>query len=87
MVKIETTDGHTERTLKLEGSLIGLWVDELRRSCDMARLEGRRVTLDLTDVGFVDWAGLELLRTLEEAGVSFANASRFVVEQLKAAAR
>jgi len=87
MLKIETTHGNTERTLKLEGTLIGLWVDELRRSCDVARLDGQRVTLDLTDVGFVDSAGLDLLRTLEDAGVSLANASRFVVEQLKAAAR
>jgi len=87
MLKIEATDGNEGWTLKLAGNLIGRWVDELRRSYDMAQADGRQVILDLTDVGFVDRAGVDLLRRLEDAGGSLANASRFVAEQLKAAAR
>lgn len=87
MLKIETTDGEKGWTVKLAGTLVGLWVDELRRSCDMNRLNGRPVIIDLTDVGFVDRAGVDLLRRLQDAGVSLVNTPRFVAEQLKAAAR
>jgi hypothetical protein len=74
-------------TLRLQGDVIGLWVEELRRSCDAARRSGEALTVDLTDVGFVDWDGVALLRRLEDAGVLLVNASRFVVEQLKAPGR
>ena len=71
----------------LQGDVIGLWVGELQRSCDGARASGLAVTVDLTDVGFVDQDGVDLLRRLRARGVSLVNASRFVLEQLKATAR
>ena len=71
--------------LYLQGDVIGLWVEELQRSCEAARQAGP-VTVDLSDVGFVDWTGVSLLRKLDDAGVRLVNASRFVVEQLKAPA-
>jgi len=83
MLKI-VEQGEREGTrLRLQGDVIGLWVEELRRSCDSARRAGP-VTVDLTDVGFLDWAGVDLLRRLDDDGVRLVNASRFVIEQLKA---
>jgi ABC-type transporter Mla MlaB component len=82
--------GHEEReatTLRLQGDVIGLWVEELRRSCDLAQAAGQAVTVDLTDVGFVDRDGVALLHRLEASGVALENASRFVAEQLKAGIR
>jgi len=86
MLKIVPQE-HEGTTLRLQGDVIGLWVEELRRSCDAARRWGEALTVDLTDVGFVDWDGVALLRRLEDAGVLLVNASRFVVEQLKAPVR
>jgi len=84
MLKIVAQHQSRETTLRLQGDVIGAWVEEFRRSCDAARVAGGPVVVDLSDVGFVDGDGVVLLRMLAEDGVSLVNASRFVVEQLKA---
>lgn len=71
-------------TLKLEGRVIGPWVEELRRSCERALVTGAAPTLDLSDVSFIDRSGVELFRNLRNRQVVFLNCSRFVAEQLKA---
>jgi hypothetical protein len=68
--------------LRLEGQVIGPWVDELRRACET--LAGGAVTLDLADVSFVGRRGVELLRALGAGGVAVTRCSPFVAEQLKA---
>jgi hypothetical protein len=68
--------------LRLEGQIIGPWVDELERTCDRL-LATRPVTLDLTDVSFVERRGVHLLRTLGTRGVPLLHCSPFVAEQLK----
>jgi len=50
--RIESSSG--EVVLRLEGSLIGPWVDELRRSCAAVCNNGRQLSLDLTEVLFAD---------------------------------
>lgn len=75
-----------QSTLRLEGDVIGLWVDELRRSSEEPLAAGTQLTVDLADVGFVDREGIELLQRLGARGVAVVNASRFVAEQLKASA-
>jgi len=87
VLKIVAQHQPRETTLRLQGDVIGAWVEEFRRSCDTARASGGPVVVDLGDVGFVDGNGVVLLRMLAEAGVSLVNASRFVVEQLKAHGR
>ena len=86
MLKIvEQTEDEGTR-LYLQGDVIGLWVEEVQRSCEAARRAGP-LTVDLSDVGFVDGPGVTLLRKLDDAGVRLVNASGFVVEQLKAPTR
>jgi len=84
MLKIEsirTLDGRP--MLRLEGRVIGPWVMELRRACERALTDGARLALDLSEVTFVDQAGLELLCALGQRGVAF-DCSGFVAEQLRA---
>ena len=87
MLKIVAHQRDRHNTLRLEGDVIGVWVDELRRSSEEVLASGDRLVVDLADVGFVDRGGVELLQTLVGRGVALANASRFVVERLKARPR
>jgi anti-anti-sigma regulatory factor len=71
-------------TLKLEGRVVGPWVDELRQICELTLSERRKLKLDLTDVSYVDANGVGLLSGFKSRGVSLENCSPFVDEQLKA---
>ena len=84
MLKIESSaslDGSPK--LRVEGRVIGPWVDALHEACERALAARAGLTVDLSDVAFVDQTGLELLCALGRRGVSF-DCSPFVAEQLKA---
>ena len=66
--------------LKLEGQLIGSGVDELQETC--AELSEPFV-LDLSDVGFIDNVGVDLVRRLAKEGAMVAGVSLFISELLK----
>ena len=85
MLKItEMARNDSGRTFKLEGKLLGPWVDELRNVCmqPLDRLE--EVDLDLAAVTFVNVAGAELLRELIRQGIIITQCSAFVAELLHA---
>ena len=85
MLKIETLEPAAGRAvLRLEGELIGPWVDELERA--YAALSAGDVAVDLSQVSFVERRGVELLRSLGARGVPLLHCSAFVAEQLKARA-
>jgi len=69
-------------TLKLEGRLTGPWSQELDRVAGDATQGGTALVLDLSDLMFVDTAGVELLRTLGARGASFRGGSSFVTALL-----
>jgi anti-anti-sigma regulatory factor len=52
--------------------------------CEPLLATGARLTIDLSDVSFVDRDGIELFRSLRKHRVALANCSPFVAEQLKA---
>jgi len=79
---VETSSGHC--LLRLEGEVLGPWVDEMSRACDQALATGAKLTLDLTDVTFLDRQGIELFRRLIKAGVVVLNCSPFLQTQLGA---
>ena len=81
-ISVEEVSGHNA-TLRLEGHLVGPWVEELRLSCDQVLRESKRLTLNLAAVSFVDRAGLILLRKLKTCEVAITNCSGFVAHQLK----
>lgn len=72
--------GHT---LRLEGSVIGPWVAELRRSCEAVLDAETRLTLDLSDVWFIDQEGIRLCKALMDRRVVLANCPAFVAGQLE----
>jgi hypothetical protein len=88
MLRIAAADNAgTGEILRLEGRVIGPWVDELRRACQRVLVTGATLTLDLHEVAFLDRGGLELLRRLVDDGVAIANCPAFVREQLRALSR
>lgn len=65
--RMECQDGSAR--FKLEGRLVGEWVELLRQMCQAHQLEmGTPLILDLSDVGFADRQGRELLTQLEQEG-------------------
>lgn len=72
-------------TLRLEGRLVGPWVDELRRACEQFQGNGHRLMLDVTDVIFADPTGVALLARLRASAIEFIGCSPFLQEQMKRA--
>src|SRR5688572_8755367 len=71
----------------LEGSLAGPWVDEVRRCWAAAQSLGTRrlIMLDLSEVGFIDQAGKELLAWMHQRGIRFVAEglmTRAVIEEI-----
>ena len=73
--------------LKLEGSVKGPWVDELRKawltSAKMA--DGQPMSIDLGAVSFIDARGRDLLLRMQREGVALKGASGFLRQVLEGA--
>lgn len=72
-------------TLKLEGRVVGPWVDELKQVCEPLVKSGCSLSLDLAEVTFADEGGVALLVNLRARGVKPLSRMPFVEEQLKSA--
>ena len=70
-------------TLRLEGRIVGPWVEELLQVCEPLVRNGCHLALDLAEVVFVDEKGVAALCGLSARGTQLVNATPFVVEQLK----
>lgn len=84
MLKISETEvSNGAATLRIEGEMIGPWVTEVRRVAEQMLTATDQLTLDLTEVMFVDRDGVALLRQLMQRRVKLINCSPFLIEQLK----
>ena len=84
MLKITTVaDSNQEVTLQLHGSVVGPWIELLRRSAESVLDEGLQLTLDLENICFIDCEGIALIKDLIDGGVRQVNAPLFVGEQIK----
>lgn len=83
MLRITRSTKDGTEWLKLEGKLVGPWVDECRTACARETGHGRRPALDLSEITFVDADGVQLLRELVEQGVDIPVRSNFVAELLR----
>jgi anti-anti-sigma regulatory factor len=84
ITQVTTVSDHKAAVLRLEGQVVGRWVEELRRVCDETMgANGHLLVLDLADVLFIDVDGIALFRELAARHVSLTNSSLFVTEQLK----
>jgi hypothetical protein len=70
------------RTLKLEGKLLGPWIDELSRACDEPHTPPSCLRLDLAAVTFIDSAGVNLLDDLVRQGATIVGCSGFIADLL-----
>lgn len=83
MLKISEAEPNRQTiTFRLEGQLVGPWVDELKQVCEPLAKDGGEFALDLTDVAFVDEAGVTALIGLSASGAKLLHASPFVEAQL-----
>ena len=69
--------------LRLEGRIVGPWVEELQRSCEQVLAGDRPLKLQLADVEFMDAQAVALLLGLRSRGVALLECPPFVTEQLK----
>ncbi|MCG3127258.1 MAG: hypothetical protein CHACPFDD_02116 [Phycisphaerae bacterium] len=83
MLRITSSTKDGTAWLKLEGKLVGPWVDECRMACARETGRDRRLALDLSEITFVDADGVRLLRELVEQGVDIPVRSNFVAELLR----
>jgi hypothetical protein len=71
-------------TVKLEGRIVGPWVNELQLACLAFLNVGRVLNLDLSQVTYADLEGSKLLVSLKSHGVKLKACSPFISEQLRA---
>ena len=70
MLRIATIEMQSGiKELHLSGSISGTWVQELQDCCETWLAAGNAVTLDLKDVQYADYAGLELISKLKSRKV------------------
>jgi anti-anti-sigma regulatory factor len=89
MLRITLLDGSEQVTLKLEGSLVGVWVKETEavwRSAKATTAE-RPLVVDLRAVDRVDQAGVYLLALLRERGVRLVASGTAVAETMRTIAK
>jgi hypothetical protein len=85
MLKIsEARTVHDSLSLKLEGRVVGPWVDELRRICEPLLSEEPSFSLDLGEVSYADAEGVATLNSFKSNGVKLVNCSPFLEQQIKA---
>ncbi len=85
MLRITSLDESDRVTLKLEGSLAGVWVAEMEgiwRSI-YSRLEGRQLYLDMNGVEHVDRAGTFLLALLRQRGAQLVTSGPLMTELVR----
>lgn len=68
--------------LRVEGRLVGDWVEVLRLEVERARLLGSKLQLDLAGVEFADPAALTLLLMLSEQDVELVACSPLLLSLL-----
>src|SRR4030095_12857938 len=66
MLRITVQNGEKNQTIKLEGKIVGPWVEEFERTYQsvVPSLDARELHLDLRGVGFVDAKGRGLLHEI-----------------------
>jgi ABC-type transporter Mla MlaB component len=78
MLRITRTQDADTTSYRLEGKLLGPWVDELASSLAVESTPLQSIQLDLTNVTYADCAGAALLRSLVQRGARIAHCSSFV---------
>jgi hypothetical protein len=89
MFRISTIDTRSRRTLVVEGTLIGSWVDVLRTTWKTAseELGGRKLVIDLSNVTVISIEGESAILDLMNEGAKFCRGGILARQVLKQLAR
>jgi hypothetical protein len=89
MFKISIVDTESQRTLVVEGTLVGPWVAELRTTWESACRErgGRKLVVDLRNLTTIGRAGEEAIFELMKEGAKFSCGNILIKHVLKQLAR
>ena len=89
MFKISTIDTRSQRTLVVEGTLIGSWVAELRTTWRAASQElgGRKLVVDLSNLTVISLEGENAIFHLMKEGAEFSRGGILIRHVLKQLAR
>lgn len=79
---IEETETSDSVTLRLDGRLVGQWVELLRANCESVFQRNHRLILDLKGVSFADHRGVQLLQQFLVQQITLLNCSPFLREQI-----
>lgn len=69
--------------LRLEGKLLGPWVEHFRTTVIQETAQNNTINFDLSELSFVDAEGLALLQDLATRGHDLSLRSNFVTELLR----
>jgi ABC-type transporter Mla MlaB component len=75
------SDGRTA-TLRVDGSLSGVWVGELRRLCEVTLASGDALNIDCGGISFSDTEGVALMNDLRKRQVALTNCPPLLQFQL-----
>ena len=82
MIRIWSERSDDETSLKVEGRLIGEWVEELQNACEPFLASDQALRLDLSELSFLSREGVALIHALAARGVRITGTSRFVATLL-----
>jgi hypothetical protein len=80
---IRLVEGGRGETIRLEGSLLGPWVNEARRVYGLSASQARRIRLDLAALSYLDEDGRVLLCEWIRRGAEVTACSRYVAAVLQ----
>jgi hypothetical protein len=85
MLRITVVESNARAvTLRVEGRIAGLWVEELRTTCNVHNpSDPIQLHLELEDVSFADAAGIAYLKELRDQGVGLYHVSPFLREMFQ----
>jgi len=80
VLRITREADSVSQTLRIEGRLVGAWVEVLRKAWNESRAAaaGSRVVVDLGAVSFADREGRALLMEVRKSGTALINVSEFM---------
>lgn len=85
MFKISTVDTPSQRTLVVEGTLVGSWIAELsttwRNAC--RELDGRKLVVDLRNLTTISRSGEDAIFDLMKEGAKFSCGNVLIKHVLK----
>ena len=89
MLRITVDSEFDQVSIKLEGSVTGIWVDELERAWRSANAQrdNRPLRLDLNEVDHIDKAGSYLLALFHCFGTELIASGVFMIEVVQSVER